>query len=443
MWSRRFAAGMLTGIALLVGGRTLINKTTLADWLVSPLLRHDTTAAADAIVVPGAGVVGDCVPNLNGVRRVLWAARAYREGRAPVVLITGGTGDGSCPVSVAMARLAAEIGVPASSILVEPSSRSTHENAERSVPILDALGARRLLLVTDRLHMSRTEQVFAHHGFAIERVSVPIFEGHTDNVEMLQAGLREGTALLYYRLRGWLSPAGTPRPPARARVTTPTASTPALRNPHGPLVVLGASYAAGWQPSQLAGRLVINHGVAGQQAAEMLERFERDVTSAAPRAVVLWGFINDLFRSPLGNNADALAKVRDSYTRMIALARQHGIEPILATEVTIRPAASWLERPIQWIGDLLGRGSYQDRVNAEVVAMNRWLTDLAEREGLLVLDFKAVLSDARGWRSRPFALPDGSHITVAGYEALTALAGPVLERHLAGTSGRPEKTASE
>lgn len=443
MWSRRFVAGMLTGIALLVGGRALVNKTTLADWLVNPLLRDDTTAAADVIVVPGAGVVGNCVPNLNGVRRVLWAARAYREGRAPVVLMTGGTGDGSCPVSVAMARLAAEIGVPASSILVEPSSRSTYENAERTVPILDALGARRLLVVTDRLHMARTEQVFAHQGFAIERVSVPIYEGHTDNVEMLQAGLREGAALLYYRLRGWLSPAATTRPPARTRVTPPPASTPVLRHPDGPLVVLGASYAAGWQPSNLAKRVVVNQGVAGEQAADMLARFERDVTSADPRAVVLWGFINDLFRSPPGNNAEAVAKVRDSFTRMIALARTHGIEPILVTEVTIRPAASRLERPIQWIGDLLGRSSYQDRINAEVVAMNQWLTELADREGLLILDFKAVLADARGWRSRPFALPDGSHITVAGYEALTAFAGPVLERHLAETSGRPERTVSE
>ena len=175
----------------------------------------------------------------------------------------------------------------------------------------------------------------------------------------------------------------------------------------------------------------------------MLARFERDVVPAAPRAVVLWGFINDLFRSPLGANAAALATVRDSYTQMITLARARGIEPVLATEVTIRPAASWLERPIHWVADWLGRTSYQDRINGDVVAMNQWLTTQADQEGLLILDFNAVLSDERGWRSRAFAQPDGSHITPLGYEALSAYAGPVLERHLAGTTGQPAPSDSK
>ena len=433
-----FAAGVLAGVALVVGGAFVVNKTTIADWAVRPLLRPDTSGVADVILVPGAGVIGECAPNGNGVRRVLHAARAYRERRAPVILIAGGTGDGSCPVSIAMARLAEEVGVPASSILVEPTSSSTRENAERSVAVLDALGARRLLVVTDRLHMSRTEQVFAHYGFSIERTSVPIYEGHANNVEMLQAGFREGVALLYYRMRGWLAPAQAAGRPGRSRSAAPLTRPLDLNHPDGPIVILGASYAAGWTPGELAGRAVVNHGIAGQQAAEMLERFERDVVPAAPRAVLLWGFINDVFRAPAGDRAAAMALVRDSYTQMITLARSHGIEPVLATEVTIRPAASWLERPIHWVADWLGRTSYQDQINGDVVVMNQWLTTMADQEELLTLDFKTVLSDERGWRSRAFAQPDGSHITARGYEALSAYAGPVLQRHLASTAGQHE-----
>ena len=43
---------------------------------------------------------------------------------------------------------------------------------------------------------------------------------------------------------------------------------------------------------------VINRGVAGQQSFELLARFDNDVVPERPRAVILWGFINDIFRAP-------------------------------------------------------------------------------------------------------------------------------------------------
>jgi uncharacterized SAM-binding protein YcdF (DUF218 family) len=200
---RPFFRGVFVGVALVLALRLGINETSVADWIIAPLLMDDTRDSSQAIVVLGAGVLQGCVPNQNGVRRVLLAARLWREGKAPVVVFTGGSGT-DCPVAKAMALLAREVGVPDAAIREETASFSTWENGAMAAPLLRRAGFQRLLLVTDRLHMRRASAVFTQLGFEVRRAAVPIGEGHDDNVSMLYAGLREYLALGYYRLRGWI-----------------------------------------------------------------------------------------------------------------------------------------------------------------------------------------------------------------------------------------------
>ncbi len=435
-WPRwRFAAGLVCGVALVAAGRLAINRTSFADHLVRPLLRSDTRGPADAIVVMGAGIMGPCLPNHNAMQRTLAASRLWRHGRAPVIVFTGGPPRGElCPVSTVMAQFARELGVPESRILLERASKNTHENALFSESILRQAGATRLLVVTDRLHMPRASGVFRQRGFHIEMASVPVYAGHRDNVSMLLSGLREYVALAYYRARGWIG-----RSPERLAAGVPAAGPGAgeesggmnegVKHPNGPIVILGASYAGGWQPGSLAGVQTITKGVSGQQSFQVLERFDRDVLPAQPRAVILWGFINDIFRSPRPEVDRAKARIRESFTKMIAQARAAGIEPILATEVTVRPKNEWGEMIAGWIGALMGKESYQDYINSHVIEVNDWLRDLARRENLLLLDLQPVVSDPSGLRRQEYAKDDGSHITPAGYDAMTSYANPILERH--------------
>ena len=202
-----------------------------------------------------------------------------------------------------------------------------------------------------------------------------------------------------------------------------------LAHPAGPVVLLGASYAKGWSP-RLAGRAVVNSGVAGQQSFELLERFDRDVAAHGPRAVIIWGFINDVFRTPRPSIADGLTRARESLTAIVARSRAAGIEPILATEVTIRYKAGLTERLAVLAGTVLGRQGYFDYVNRHVLDTNAWLREYAAREGILLLDLQPVLADASGLRKAVFANDDGSHLTPAAYEALSAYAVPRLEQHL-------------
>ncbi len=429
MRRRRFLAGLLSGIVLVLVVRAAINETSVADWLVAPLLVADGDGAADALVVPGAGVVGGCVPNLNGVRRVLLAVRYWRAQHPGVTLMTGGTGTPGCHVSEAMRQFAVEVGMPAEQIRTETASRSTYENADYAAALLRGWGSRRVAIVTDRLHMRRAAGVFRRQGFDVVAVSVPIYEGHLDNVSMLYAGLREYVALAYYRLRGWLGADGAAD--GRGVVVRPGAAwRAAVRNPAGPLVLLGASYAEGWSVSRIAGVPVVNRGVAGQQAADLLARFDTDVIALQPRAVLIWGFINDISRATAGDVEAALAGIRRDYEAMLARAAQHGIPVILAREVTMRRPAGLINTIVGWRNALTGRPSFQDVVNTHVRSTNEWLASVAAARGVPLLDFQGVLSDADGRRRQPFAQPDGSHITPAGYDMLTSYAVPLIEAFL-------------
>ena len=202
------------------------------------------------------------------------------------------------------------------------------------------------------------------------------------------------------------------------------------RYPSGPVVVLGASYVEGWHLRNVNGVPVINAGVSGQQSFEMLERFDRDVVANRPRAVLLWGFINDVFRAPAGQVEQSLERARDSYRQMVSRAKENGIEPMIATEITLRPPDSMRERVGTWVNRFRGKESYQDAVNRHVQSMNRWLIDLANEQGLLLLDFQAALAGDDGRRRAEFVHADGSHVSDAGYAALTEYALPVLERHV-------------
>jgi uncharacterized SAM-binding protein YcdF (DUF218 family)/lysophospholipase L1-like esterase len=453
IWNRTFWAGVVSGVALAWLARLAINESTIPDRFLAPMLLDDSSAQADAIVVLGAGVIGDCVPNLNGMRRVLLGAKLFRDGRAPLLVVTGGRGgDHHCPVAEAMAPLARDAGVPTDKILLERQSRSTHENGERTAPLLRERKVRRILLVTDRLHMRRAAGVFRHLGFEVEPSAVPIHEGHADNVSMLSAGIREAAALTYYRLRGWSRPlettgqhsssgarnigtAGSVGDTVRGNLGGGVKPMPwqGTRSAEGrPVVILGASYAASWNLANLDGIPIVNAGVPGQQSFEMLARFESDVVAAHPRAVVLWGFINDIFRA--NDTAQSLARVCESYAEMTKHARAQGIEPIVATEVTIRPPKAFVEGVMSMVGPWFGKQSYQDRVNRHVIEGNQCLRELARREDLLVLDFQGALADTNGRRRREFATDDGSHISPQGYEALTNYARPILANRLGSST---------
>lgn len=186
------------------------------------------------------------------------------------------------------------------------------------------------------------------------------------------------------------------------------------------IVVIGASYAGGWDPGRpIAGYRIVTKGVSGEQSSQVLARFETDTLALKPDAVIIWGFINDIFRADRARMAQALEGTRKNVLTMIESARRAGIVPILASEVTIRGEDRWSELPARLIGRILGKEGYQDYINRHVSETNRWMREAAAHDGILLLDFEVVLADKHGARRKEFATKDGSHISQRGYEALT------------------------
>ena len=105
---------------------------------------------------------------------------------------------------------------------------------------------------------------------------------------------------------------------------------------------------------------------------------------------------------------------------MIELARQAGIRPILATEITMGKNPGFVNALRYWLDGLRGKASYGERVNQHVIAMNGWIRELGVAKGIPVLDFEAVFAGSDGWRRSAYATEDGSHVTAEGYAALSA-----------------------
>ncbi len=129
-----------------------------------------TGARYDAIVVLGARVYRGGGPSDALRYRVHTGARLYREGKAPLVVFTGGSPEpATTPTEAQVAlRLALAEGVPLEVCLLEEESRTTWENAAFVAPLLRERSMARVRVVTDRYHLPRALRCFWAHGIAAD-----------------------------------------------------------------------------------------------------------------------------------------------------------------------------------------------------------------------------------------------------------------------------------
>jgi uncharacterized SAM-binding protein YcdF (DUF218 family) len=118
------------------------------------------SARADAIVVLG------CQSPSRLRRRVSRAVELFRQGCAPLVVLSGG-GRGEEPEAEIMRRAALADGVPAAALLVECGSRDTLGNARETAALLHTHGRRTIMLVSDRTHLPRAALLFRLAGVEI------------------------------------------------------------------------------------------------------------------------------------------------------------------------------------------------------------------------------------------------------------------------------------
>lgn len=188
---------------------------------------------AAAIVVLGGGIKPAIYPRpwvdvSEAGDRVLYGAQLYNQGKAPVVILSGGRIDwkgGGPPEAEDMAEIVAAMGVPPSAILLEPYSLNTYQNAVEVRKLLEARNIeKRVLLVTSATHMPRSLRIFQRQG--IDAIPAPTdflvsqqeldelsesWQSFTLNIlpdasrlQQTTQSLKEYIGTIIYRLRGWL-----------------------------------------------------------------------------------------------------------------------------------------------------------------------------------------------------------------------------------------------
>ena len=153
-----------------------------ADMLSTPEMAYPAFADeelpnADAIVVLGGGITSESRfgsgGNFNQAADRLWrAADLYRAGKAPIIVLSGGTTvEGGVPEARLMAEKLGSIGLTSAAWIEESESRTTRENGQLTRALFEGSGVNHILLVTSASHMRRASAVFLAQGFAVTAVA--------------------------------------------------------------------------------------------------------------------------------------------------------------------------------------------------------------------------------------------------------------------------------
>ena len=176
----------------------------LIFFLTFPLLQvrffgtTDYCRQADAVVVFGAKAYANGRPSLVLADRVRHACSLYKRGYVRTLILSGGPGDGSIHETESMKSLAISLGVDEHDILLDKYGLSTEETVQNTATILDSLGAKRIVAVSQDYHLPRIKMTFQRHGLNVYTSPAPDTTGHARSVKQLT---REVLAFWIYYLR--------------------------------------------------------------------------------------------------------------------------------------------------------------------------------------------------------------------------------------------------
>jgi len=148
---RRRSLRSIVGMVLLLAA--IVYTVALTSVLVTS--QHDQRRPVDAIIVLGAAQYnGRPSPVLRA--RLDHAVGLYREGYAPLIVVTGGIGlRDTLSEAFVGRRYLIRREVPDESVIAQPVGRNTRASMTAVADWLHGRGLRRVLLVSDPFHMFR------------------------------------------------------------------------------------------------------------------------------------------------------------------------------------------------------------------------------------------------------------------------------------------------
>jgi len=150
---------VLLRVAAILGAAWLVSLGAVLTWGV-----QDDARAADAIIVMGAAQYrGRPSPALRA--RLEHAVVLWRRGLAPLMVLTGGIGEGDTASEAAVSRaFVMNAGIPDGAILLENEGRTSSQSLRGAADLLHARRLKTAIVVSDPFHMLRLEIVGRRYG---------------------------------------------------------------------------------------------------------------------------------------------------------------------------------------------------------------------------------------------------------------------------------------
>ena len=184
--------------AVLLSVLSYASFNVLQVWLVG---RSDESHAVDAIVVLGAAQYdGRPSPQLQG--RLDHALQSWRDGLAPLIVVTGGKLQADrFTEAEAAAKFFTDAGVAPSAIALETSGRTTRESLLGVREILRSRLLHRILIVTDPYHALRARLIAQDLG--LQAFVSPTRTSPIKGRDNLVRHLREGAGVALSQVIGF------------------------------------------------------------------------------------------------------------------------------------------------------------------------------------------------------------------------------------------------
>ena len=157
----------------------------------------DYRRPADAIVVFGCRAFADGRPSWALADRVRTGCRLYQGGLAKTVVFSGGPGDGDIHETEAMRRLAIQLGVPKSDIILDADGVNTRATTVNTAALFKQQNVKRVMAVSHFYHLPRIKLSYRRQG--LEVFTVPAQQKRPRYLGYLLA--RETAALWLYYVR--------------------------------------------------------------------------------------------------------------------------------------------------------------------------------------------------------------------------------------------------
>lgn len=127
---------------------------------------NDVTTSAHCILVPGNTVLPTGQPAPRTQARLDKAVQLFQDGRAPFIMVSGGTGVEGQPEGSRMADYLIAQGVPASAIVVDDHGDNTEMTAQHCRQEGRQRGWSKVLVVSQFFHLTRCKLLLRQAGIS-------------------------------------------------------------------------------------------------------------------------------------------------------------------------------------------------------------------------------------------------------------------------------------